>query len=62
MLINNQKRIKEIDEYNKKLEYATNEMKRFRHDYKNIMLSMCGHIESNDLDGLKKFFYSHIEC
>lgn len=62
MLINNQKRIKEIDEYNKKLEYATNEMKKFRHDYKNIMLSMCGHIESNDLDGLKKFFYSHIEC
>ena len=62
MLINNQKRLKEINEYNKKLECATNEMKKFRHDYKNIMLSMSGYIESNDLDGLKKFFYSHIEC
>lgn len=61
MLINNQKRLNEINEYNKKLEYATNEMKKFRHDYKNIMLSMCGYIESKDLDGLKKFFYSHIE-
>ncbi|GAA0701974.1 sensor histidine kinase [Paraclostridium ghonii] len=62
MLINNQKRLKEINEYNQKLECATNEMKKFRHDYKNIMLSMCGYIESKDLDGLKKFFYSHIEC
>lgn len=62
MLINNQKRIKEINEYNKRLEYATNEMKKFRHDYKNIMLSMCGYMEANDLDGLKQFFYSHVEC
>ncbi|MGL5642161.1 MAG: sensor histidine kinase, partial [Paraclostridium sp.] len=61
MLINNQKRLNEVNEYNKKLEDITNEMKKFRHDYKNIMLSMCGYIEENDMEGLKKFFYSNIE-
>lgn len=62
MLINNQKRLIEVNDYNEKLEHMTNEMKKFRHDYKNIMLSMCGYIEENDMDGLKKLFYSNIEC
>lgn len=62
MLMNNQNRLKEIHEYNKKLEDMTNEIKKFRHDYKNIILSMSGYIEKNDMEGLKKFFYSNIEC
>ena len=62
MLMNNQNRLKEIHEYNKKLEDMTNEIKKFRHDYKNIILSMSGYIEENDMEGLKKFFYSNIEC
>ena len=44
MLMNNQNRLKEIHEYNKKLEDMTNEIKKFRHDYKNIILSMSGYI------------------
>ena len=61
MLMNNQNRLKEIHEYNKKLEDMTNEIKKFRHDYKNIILSMSGYIEENDMEGLRKFFYSNIE-
>jgi two-component system, LytTR family, sensor histidine kinase AgrC len=61
MLINNQKRLNEISQYNKKLESLTNEMKKFRHDYKNIMLSMNGYLIENDIEGLKNFFYSNID-
>ncbi|CEN80563.1 ATP-binding protein [[Clostridium] sordellii] len=62
MLVNNQSRLKEINEYNSKLESLTNEMRKFRHDYKNIILSMCGYIDAGDMEGLREFFYSNIEC
>lgn len=60
-MINNENRLNEINEYNKKLEIMTNEMKKFRHDYKNILLSMNGYMQENDMEGLKKFFNSNIE-
>ncbi|MDK2587116.1 GHKL domain-containing protein [Romboutsia sedimentorum] len=60
-IINNENRLKEINEYNNKLEKMTNEMKRFRHDYKNILLSMNGYIQENDMEGLRKLFYCSIE-
>lgn len=60
-IINNENRLKEINEYNRKLENMTNEMKKFRHDYKNILLSMSGYIQENDMEGLKKLFYCSIE-
>ncbi|MBO3444238.1 GHKL domain-containing protein [Clostridium sp. CCUG 7971] len=60
-MVNNENRLKEINEYNKKLEIMTNEMKKFRHDYKNILLSMNGYMQENDMEGLKEFFYSNIE-
>jgi two-component system sensor histidine kinase AgrC len=60
-IINNENRLKEINEYNNKLENMTNEMKKFRHDYKNILLSMNGYIQENDMEGLKKLFYCSIE-
>ncbi|WP_161628743.1 sensor histidine kinase [[Clostridium] dakarense] len=60
-MINNENRLNEINKYNKKLEVMTNEMKKFRHDYKNILLSMNGYMQENDMEGLKKFFNSNIE-
>ena len=60
-MINSENRLNEMNEYNKKLEIMTNEMKKFRHDYKNILLSMNGYIQADDMEGLKKFFYTNIE-
>ena len=37
------------------------EIREFKHDYKNILVSMENYIQSNDIDGLETFFYSHIK-
>lgn len=35
-------------------------VRTFRHDYNNIMLSINGFIETNDMDGLKKYFTNEV--
>ena len=35
-------------------------LRSFKHDYSNIMLSMSGYIEANDMDGLKEYFDKEI--
>ncbi|KHD34973.1 ATPase [Clostridium acetobutylicum] len=45
-----------LQEYTNKLEKLHKDMRGFRHDYINILLSMAGYIQNRDLDGLERFF------
>ena len=35
-------------------------MQKFRHDYLNILVSLRGYIDNNDMDSLKTYFYENI--
>lgn len=48
--------VKFLDDINN--EYL--EVKSFRHDYQNILISIAGYLEEKDLEGLEEFFYSEI--
>ena len=45
-----------LQEYMKQIEELYQNMRVFRHDYANVMLSVVGYIEENDMDGLKKYY------
>ncbi|URZ14058.1 sensor histidine kinase [Clostridium felsineum] len=49
-----------LQEYTSKLEKLHNDMRGFRHDYINILLSMTGYIQNQDMQGLEKFFNEKI--
>lgn len=46
--------------YIMQMEEFYQELRVFRHDYANIMVSMVGYIESNDIEGLKKYYDTYI--
>ena len=54
------KQLEDLTEYNRSLEVTYNDMRKFRHDYINILSSMAGYIEDNDMEGLKKHFERNI--
>lgn len=43
------------------LEYMVDEMRSFRHDYKNILAAMAGFIHENRMDELREFFERQIQ-
>ena len=45
-----------LQEYMKQIEELYQNMRVFRHDYANVILSVVGYIEENDMDGLKKYY------
>lgn len=47
---------KSLQQYTSRLEELHKDMRSFRHDYINILLSMFGYIQDKDIDGLGKFF------
>lgn len=49
-----------IEVYNNIIEESLNNMKSFRHDYKNIVLGIGGFLDTNDIEGLKKYFFENI--
>lgn len=49
-----------LQEYTSNLESMYNDMRKFRHDYVNILSSMKGYIEQKDLKGLDEFFNKKI--
>lgn len=49
-----------LQEYTSNLESMYNDMRKFRHDYINILSSMAGYFEHKDLEGLEKFFNKKI--
>lgn len=51
---------KEIQIYNRMIEESLDNMKVFKHDYKNILAGIQGFLETNDIDGLKNYFYENL--
>ena len=49
-----------LQEYTNQIENMYSSLRSFKHDYSNIMLSMSGYIEANDMDGLKEYFDKEI--
>ena len=47
-------------EYTKQIEIMNMNLRTFKHDYVNILVAMSGYFESNDLEGLKEYFYKDI--
>lgn len=54
---------KEINQYYKytlQIEQINNEMRKFRHDYVNILATLSEYIREDDMDGLRCYFDRHI--
>lgn len=49
-----------IKEYAINLEILNDDIKKFKHDYINILSSLLGYIDENDLEGLKTYFNNSI--
>lgn len=47
---------KDMENYIKGLEYMLDDMSRFRHNYKNLLLTMSGYIKEDRMEELKDFF------
>lgn len=48
--------LQNAEEYNKSLEFLYDKVKGFKHDFDNIVASLDGYIETNDIVGLKSYF------
>ncbi|WP_326512286.1 sensor histidine kinase [Clostridium intestinale] len=49
-----------LQNYTTKIEGMYSDMRSFKHDYANIISSMMGYIDEEDMTGLKKHFYENI--
>lgn len=54
-------RIKNDNRYIYEMEKHYAELRKFRHDYQNILLSMDEYIETDDFEGLKKYYNTSIK-
>ena len=55
-----ERELENLKEYTKNLEKVYTDMRKFRHDYINIISSMAGFIEDRDIDGLAEHFNKNI--
>ncbi len=55
-----QKALRDLQDYTRNLEAMYNGLRSFKHDYVNILLSMSGYMENDDMEGLKEFFEQKI--
>nr|WP_328806019.1 GHKL domain-containing protein [Staphylococcus durrellii] len=56
----NMKEIENYYKYTLQIEQINNEMRKFRHDYVNILSTMSDYIRENDIDGLRNYFTAEI--
>lgn len=56
-LANTRRDLESAEEYNKSLEILYDKVKGFKHDFDNIVSTLDGYIENNDITGLKEYFY-----
>lgn len=54
-------RIKNDNRYIKEMEKHYNELRKFRHDYQNTLLSLDEYIKTDDIDGLKQYYDNSIK-
>ena len=55
-LANTRRDLESAEEYNKSLEILYDNVKGFKHDFDNIISTLDGFIENNDMTGLKDYF------
>lgn len=51
---------KALQQYTEKIEAMNLELRAFKHDYANIMLSMSEYFETKDFDGMQSYFYEKV--
>lgn len=56
-LANTRRDLECAEEYNKSLGILYDKVKGFKHDFDNIISTLDGYIENNDMNGLKDYFY-----
>ena len=49
-----------LQDYTNQVEHMYSSLRSFKHDYQNIMLTMSGYIETEDMEGLKGYFEKEI--
>jgi len=59
-LVNSKNELKHLEEYTANIESMYNDIRSIRHDYANVISSMAGYIEDDDIDGLKMYFKQEI--
>lgn len=57
---NRKNEFENLKQYTKTMESFYKEMRKFKHDYINILSSMSGYIDTDDMNGLKKYFEENI--
>lgn len=55
-----EKEYEQLKEYTNKIENMDSDLRRFKHDYINILQTLGGYIAAGDVDGLKKFYYDDL--
>lgn len=55
------KELKYIQTYTSQLEKNYNEMRKFKHDYQNILTSLESYMDDEDLPGLKEYYYHNVK-
>lgn len=55
-LANTRRDLESAEEYNKSLEILYDKVKGFKHDFDNIVSTLDGYIENDDMSGLKEYF------
>lgn len=51
----------QLRQYTENLEVFYNDIRRFRHDYINLLAPMAGFFDEQNYQGLEEYFYSHIQ-
>ena len=49
--------LENAEEYNKTLNILHDNVRGFKHDFDNIVTTIGGYVKTNDMDGLKKYYY-----
>lgn len=57
-----QKEMKYLVEYSEQIEKNYTELLKFKHDYKNILISLEDYIQTSDMEGLQNYFYESIKA
>lgn len=55
-----QKEVEDYYKYTLQIEKINNRMRKFRHDYINILSTMSEYLREEDIEGLKQYFSDHI--
>ena len=58
-----QKELESSESYNKSLSILHDNIRGFKHDFDNIVATIGGYVKTNDMEGLKKYYYElDVDC